>query len=253
MRRCPRHARGAGAYDVCFFVGWQVCLDCLSFSSFLFVCFFIPSIIFNLCFLSPMLIELQSRFGDKPLKSQATRPQLSPKRDCRPKRSIVATYSPFSTAVPLRGQTTQNLTRLFPNRDCSFKRVRSGVHEVQRQEIKIKICQATQNVRRQGGRAYCSIPKPTWYYGGPQLIGPDIIGKNTKIYGFLRVPQVLFNPVRTAAPFWGQTTQNSSSLSLIRDCGPKKDNMVPGKQQFGVSRGMSRRSRCLSRSESGAS
>ena len=32
------------------------------------------------------------------------------------------------------------------------------------------------------------------------------------------------NPFRTAVPFWGQTTQSSSSLSPKRDCGPKRVN-----------------------------
>ena len=35
------------------------------------------------------------------------------------------------------------------------------------------------------------------------------------------VSAVIFNPFRTAVPFWGQTAQISSSLSPKRDCGPK--------------------------------
>ena len=33
------------------------------------------------------------------------------------------------------------------------------------------------------------------YYGGPSEIGPNIDGKNSEIYRFLCVPQVLFNMV----------------------------------------------------------
>ena len=32
-------------------------------------------------------LELQSRFGGNPLKIQVSRPQLSPKRNCSPKRA----------------------------------------------------------------------------------------------------------------------------------------------------------------------
>ena len=40
-----------------------------------------------------------------------------------------------------------------------------------------------------------------------------------------RVPCIAFNPVRTAVPFWGQTTQSSSCLSPKRDCGSKGVNV----------------------------
>ena len=36
-----------------------------------------------------------------------------------------------------------------------------------------------------------------------------------------------FNPLRTAVPFWGQTTQISNSLSPKRDCGSKGINSSP--------------------------
>ena len=35
---------------------------------------------------------------------------------------------------------------------------------------------------------------------------------------------ITLNPFRTAVPFWGQTSQISSSLSLKRDCGSKGVN-----------------------------
>ena len=35
------------------------------------------------------------------------------------------------------------------------------------------------------------------------------------------------NPFRTAVPFWGQTSQISSSLSPKRDCGPKRVKNIP--------------------------
>ena len=42
------------------------------------------------------LLELQSRFGDTPVKFQVVCPKLSPKRDCSPKRvkSTATTYKP---------------------------------------------------------------------------------------------------------------------------------------------------------------
>ena len=33
---------------------------------------------------------------------------------------------------------------------------------------------------------------------------------------------LVFNPFRTAVPFWGQTTWNLTGLSLKRDCGPER-------------------------------
>ena len=38
-----------------------------------------------------------------------------------------------------------------------------------------------------------------------------------------------FNPFRTAAPFWGQSTQSPSSLSLERGCGPNRVNKTSPK------------------------
>ena len=35
----------------------------------------------------------------------------------------------------------------------------------------------------------------TCYYGGPQLIGPNVDGKNSEVYRCLYVPKVLFNMV----------------------------------------------------------
>ena len=35
------------------------------------------------------------------------------------------------------------------------------------------------------------------------------------------------NPFRTAVPFWGQTTQNLSGLSLKRNCSPKSVAVFP--------------------------
>ena len=40
------------------------------------------------------------------------------------------------------------------------------------------------------------------------------------------------NPLRTAVPFWGQTTQISSSLSPKRDCGPKGVNILRCRRPF---------------------
>ena len=34
-----------------------------------------------------------------------------------------------------------------------------------------------------------------YYYGGPWLIGPNIVGKNSETYRFLLAPKVLFNMV----------------------------------------------------------
>ena len=39
-----------------------------------------------MCCLTLSLLELQSRFGDTPLKFKVVCPELSPKRDCSPKR-----------------------------------------------------------------------------------------------------------------------------------------------------------------------
>ena len=42
---------------------------------------------------------------------------------------------------------------------------------------------------------------------------------------------IVFNPFKTAIPFWGQTILNLSSLSPKRDCGPEmvklsSDNII---------------------------
>ena len=43
----------------------------------------------------------------------------------------------------------------------------------------------------------------------------------------------LYIPFMTAVPFWGQTTQNSSSLRPKRDRGPQRDVPNPN-PKFGV-------------------
>ena len=39
------------------------------------------------------------------------------------------------------------------------------------------------------------------------------------------VTNLTINPFRTAVPFWGQTSQISSSLYPEQDCGPKRVNL----------------------------
>ena len=44
-------------------------------------------------------------------------------------------------------------------------------------------------------------------------------------------PRPWLNPLRTAVPFWGQTSQVPSSMSPKRDCGTKSVEIDPSKQQ----------------------
>ena len=58
---------------------------------------FAYGVLFKIFFLLITLLELQSRFGDKPLKFQVSCPQLSRKRVCSPKR---VTLFPFQLLRP---------------------------------------------------------------------------------------------------------------------------------------------------------
>ena len=51
------------------------------------------------------LLELQSRFGDTPLKFQVVCPKLSPKRDCSPKR------------VKMKNETHRSMFILVSNKE----------------------------------------------------------------------------------------------------------------------------------------
>ena len=56
--------------------------------------------------------------------------------------------------------------------------------------------------------------------GGSQV--PDCPLNHVSSYTYnLLNPSVTVNPLRTAVPFWGQTTGNLSALSPKRDCGSK--------------------------------
>ena len=77
-------------------------------------------------------------------------------------------------------------------------------------------CFRSRTRRERLGRPKPSIIKPTRY-----LVCKLLVRTCDTLYW-------MFNPFRTAVPFWGQTTQLSSSLSRQRDCGPKRDKEVPG-------------------------
>ena len=49
------------------------------------------------------------------------------------------------------------------------------------------------------------------------LVGLEYVGEYNARF--------VFNPFRTAVPFWGQTTKNLTGLSPKRDCSPKRVNI----------------------------